>query len=144
MSENQIDFAHVILCFDWVVRLEKSGVTWRPFSALWVVETKGWGDFSRARTQNQCDWRGKSDSLGGGGEGNYPPCYSSERLWVTHVKTHKLLQVCKQVVTHLFTSCRQVVVALLVPSCCNKFGTSLMALSDVFQGCSNKSDTVMI
>jgi hypothetical protein len=37
----------------------------------------------------------------------------------THVKTHKLLQVCKQVVTNLFTSCRQVVFALLVPSCCN-------------------------
>jgi hypothetical protein len=32
-----------------------------------------------------------------------------------HVKTHKLLQVCKQVVTSLFTSCRQVVFALLVP-----------------------------
>jgi hypothetical protein len=29
-----------------------------------------------------------------------------------------------QVVTNLFTSCRQVVFALLVPSCCNKFGTS--------------------
>ena len=42
----------------------------------------------------------------------------------THVKTHKLLQVCKQVVTNLFTSCQQVVFALLVPSCCNKFGSS--------------------
>jgi acetyl-CoA carboxylase beta subunit len=42
----------------------------------------------------------------------------------THVKTHKLLQVCKQVVTNLFTSCQQVVFALLVSSCCNKFGTS--------------------
>jgi hypothetical protein len=31
----------------------------------------------------------------------------------THVKTHKLLQVCKQVVTNLFTSCQQVVFALL-------------------------------
>ena len=69
----------------------------------------------------------------------------------THVKTHKLLQVCKQVVTNLFTNCRQVVFALLVPSCWNKFGTrcqqlvtSLMALSDLSQGCSNKSDTVMI
>ena len=39
-------------------------------------------------------------------------------------KTHKLLHVCKQVVTNLFTSCRQVVFALFVPSCCNKFGTS--------------------
>jgi hypothetical protein len=69
----------------------------------------------------------------------------------THVKTHKLLQVCKQVVTNLFTSCQQVVFALLDPSCCNKFGTScyqlvtnLMALSDLLQGCSSKSDTVMI
>jgi hypothetical protein len=44
--------------------------------------------------------------------------------YATHVKTHKLLQVCKQVVTNLFTSCRQVVFALLVPSCCHKFGTS--------------------
>ena len=74
------------------------------------------------------------------------------KLVTTHVKTHKLLQVCKQVVTNLLTSCsQQVVFALLVPSCCNKFGTScsqlatsLMALSDLLQGCSNKSDTVMI
>jgi hypothetical protein len=43
-----------------------------------------------------------------------------------HIKTHKLLQVCKQVVTNLCTSCtcRQVVFALFVPMCCNKFGTS--------------------
>ena len=34
----------------------------------------------------------------------------------TRVKTHKLLQVCKQVVTSLLTSCQQVVFALLVPS----------------------------
>ena len=34
----------------------------------------------------------------------------------TRVKTHKLLQVCKQAVTSLFTSCQQVVFALLVPS----------------------------
>ena len=69
----------------------------------------------------------------------------------TRVKTHKLLQVCKQVVTSLFTSCQQVVFALLVPSLlqqvwnkllttCNKLET----LSDLLQGCSNKSDTVMI
>jgi hypothetical protein len=58
----------------------------------------------------------------------------------THVKTHKLLQVCKQVIRNLFTSCRQVVFALLVPSCCNKFGTScyqhvtsLMTLLDLLQ-----------
>ena len=30
----------------------------------------------------------------------------------THVKTHKLVQVCKQIVTRLFTSCQQVVLAL--------------------------------
>ena len=34
--------------------------------------------------------------------------------------THKNAQV----VTSLFTSCREVVFALLVPSCCNKFGIS--------------------
>jgi hypothetical protein len=33
-------------------------------------------------------------------------------------KTHRLLQVCRQSFTNLFTSCRQVVFALLVPSCC--------------------------
>ena len=37
-------------------------------------------------------------------------------VFATRVKTHKLLQVCKQVVTSLFTSCQQVVFALLVPS----------------------------
>jgi hypothetical protein len=42
----------------------------------------------------------------------------SELFWLpqlqsTHVKTHKLLQVCKQVVTNLFTSCQQVVFAHL-------------------------------
>jgi hypothetical protein len=79
------------------------------------------------------------------------PCEQAQGTICTHVKTHKLLQVCKQVVTNLFTSCQQVVFALLVPSCCNNFGTScwqlvtsLMALSDLSQGCSNKSDTVMI
>jgi flagellar biosynthesis component FlhA len=65
----------------------------------------------------------------------HQPCYkmittcsrldnNCEQAVRTHVKTHKLLQVCKQVVTNLFTSCRQVVFALLVPGCCNKFGTS--------------------
>jgi hypothetical protein len=52
--------------------------------------------------------------------GNFPKTL----LLVKYVKTHKLLQVCKQVVTNLFTSCQQVVFALLVPSCCNKFETS--------------------
>jgi hypothetical protein len=52
--------------------------------------------------------------------------FPAERGWISpaHVKTNKLLQVCKQVVTNLFTSCQQVVFALLVLSCCNKFGTS--------------------
>ena len=35
---------------------------------------------------------------------------------VYSVKAHKLLQVGKQVVTSLFTSCQQVLFALLVPS----------------------------
>ena len=50
------------------------------------------------------------------------PSYSvpwARKLSSTNVKTHKLLQVCKQVVTNLFTSCREVVFALLVPICCN-------------------------
>ena len=48
-------------------------------------------------------------------------CLSSTYI---HVKTRKFLQVCMQVVTNLFTSCQQVVFALLVPTvvCCNKFG----------------------
>jgi hypothetical protein len=71
----------------------------------------------------------------------------------SHVKTHKLLHICKQVVTTLFTSCQQVVFAPLVPIVVVtslkhasrwKLVTSLMALSDLLQGCSNKSDTVMI
>jgi hypothetical protein len=53
---------------------------------------------------------------------------------ITHVKTHKLLQVCKQVVTNLFTSCRQVGFALLVPSCCNKFGTKLLTTCNMLDG----------
>jgi hypothetical protein len=54
----------------------------------------------------------------------YSQARDEVQLKIQAVKTHKLLQVCKQVVTNLFTSCRQVVFALLVPSCCNKFGTS--------------------
>ena len=42
----------------------------------------------------------------------YRVCYATG----IRVKTHKLLQVCKQIVTNLFTSCQQVVFALLVPS----------------------------
>ncbi len=37
-----------------------------------------------------------------------------EGITTTRVKTHKLLHVCKQFVTNLFTSCQQVVFALLV------------------------------
>ena len=64
----------------------------------------------------------------------------------TRVKTHKLLQVCKQVVTSLFTSCQQVPSLLWqvwnkLLTTCNKLD---MALSDLLQGCSNKSDTDMI
>jgi hypothetical protein len=61
----------------------------------------------------------------------------------TQVKTHKLLQVCKQVVTNLFTSCRQVVFALLVPSCqqvwnrllttCNKLDGIIRLVTRLFQ-----------
>ena len=42
----------------------------------------------------------------------------------THIKTCKLLQICKQVVTRLLSSRYQDVFALLVPSCCDKSGTS--------------------
>ena len=64
--------------------------------------------------------------------------YVTSQRYSSHVKTHKLLQVCKRVVTNLFTSCRQVVFTLLVPSC-NKFGESelvisLMASLDLLQG----------
>jgi uncharacterized membrane protein len=63
------------------------------------------------------------------------------RFWCVHVKIHKLLQDCKQVITNMFTSCRQVAFTLLVNA---KFVTSFMGLSGLLQGCSNKSDTVMI
>ena len=68
------------------------------------------------------DWGGSK----GGWGGHVPPSLYVKRgpandpnivVKTTHVKTHKLFQVCKQVVTNLFTSCRQVVFALLVPSC---------------------------
>jgi hypothetical protein len=57
-----------------------------------------------------------------------------------HVKTRKLLQICKQVVTRLLRSRYQDVFALLVPSCCDKSGTScyhlvtrLMTVTDLLQ-----------
>ena len=43
-------------------------------------------------------------------------CVEARTPKSTRVKTHKLLQVCKQVVASLFTSCQQVVFALLVSS----------------------------
>jgi hypothetical protein len=53
-------------------------------------------------------------------------------VWLGHYKkysyqsnyTRKPTQVVTVLQTSPFTSCRQVVFALLVPSCCNKFGTS--------------------
>jgi hypothetical protein len=58
----------------------------------------------------------------------------------THVKTHELFQICKQVVTRLLLSRYQDVFALLVPSCCDKSETScyhlvtrLMTVTDLLQ-----------
>ena len=62
----------------------------------------------------------------------------------THVKTHKLLQTCKQVVTSLFTSCSQDVFALLVPNLleqvwnklltnCNKLDGTIRPVTRLFQ-----------
>jgi hypothetical protein len=58
----------------------------------------------------------------------------------THIKSRKLLQICKQVVTRLLSSRYQDVFALLVPSCCDKSGTScyhlvigLMTVTDLLQ-----------
>ena len=64
-------------------------------------------------------------------------------LLCTHVKTHKLLQTCKQVVTSLFTSCSQDVFALLVPNLleqvwnklltnCNKLGGTIRPVTRLF------------
>ena len=64
----------------------------------------------------------------------------AKRMSLSRMYTHKNAQV----VTNLFRSCRQVVFALLVPSCCDKFETSLVSLSNLLQSCSNKSDTVLI
>ena len=61
-------------------------------------------------------------------------------LYHAHVKTHKLLKICKQVVTRLLSSRYQDVFVLLVPSCCDKSGTScyhlvtrLMTVTDLLQ-----------
>jgi hypothetical protein len=52
----------------------------------------------------------------------------------THVKTHKLLQVCKQVVTSLFTSCQQVVFALLVPGLLEQVWNKLLTICNKLDG----------
>ena len=44
------------------------------------------------------------------------------------VKTHKFLQVSKQVVTSVFTSCQRIVFALLVQVCHDKLATSCQQL----------------
>jgi hypothetical protein len=61
-------------------------------------------------------------------------------LALRHVKTRTLLQICKQVVAGLLWSRYQDVFALLVPSCCDKSGTScyhlltkLMPITDLLQ-----------
>ena len=53
---------------------------------------------------------------------------------VRHVKTHKLLQVCKQVVTSQFTSCPQVVFALLVPSLLQQDWNKLLTACNKLDG----------
>jgi hypothetical protein len=60
--------------------------------------------------------------------------------YVARVKTRKLLQICTQVVTRLLSSRYQDVFSLLVPSCCDKSGTScyhlvtrLMTVTDLLQ-----------
>jgi hypothetical protein len=69
----------------------------------------------------------------------------SRHLLRTHVNTRKLLQICKQVVTRLLSSRYQDLFALLVPSCCDKSGTSchhlvtrLMKVADFATSCCNK------
>ena len=71
----------------------------------------------------------------------------SEFLNVRKVVTN---EICLQSLQAVI--CRQVVFALFVPSCCDKFGTScyqlvtsMVVLSDLLQGCSiNKSDTIIM
>ena len=52
----------------------------------------------------------------------------------TRVKTHKLLQVCKQVVTSLFASCQQVVFALLVPGLLQQVWNNFLTTSNKLDG----------
>ena len=63
-------------------------------------------------------------------------CYQEQKYknkrYITRVKTHKLLRVCKQVVTSLFTSCQQVVFALL-QQVWNKLLTTCNKLDDIIR-----------
>jgi hypothetical protein len=66
----------------------------------------------------------------------------------THVKTHRLLQVCKQAVIQVCSQsiekfCAHFLLSVVVRGC-SQIVTSLMALSDLLQGCSDKSDTLVI
>ena len=60
-------------------------------------------------------------------------------LCVFTCMTCKKRTTCYSLPTNLFTSCRQVALALLVPSCCNKFGTGCQQLGTslmvLLQGC---------
>jgi hypothetical protein len=55
-------------------------------------------------------------------------------LSTTDVKTHKLLQVCKQVVKNLFPSCQQVVFALLVPTSLQQVSNKLLTICNKLDG----------
>ena len=85
-------------------------------------------------------------------EGRESSCHAVEKVCLngahrilsigccTHVKTRKLLQICKQVVTRLLSNRYQDMFALLVPSCCDKSGTScyhlvtrLITVTDLLQ-----------
>ena len=64
----------------------------------------------------------------------------ADKMTYSNVKTHKWLRICKQVATRLLSSRHQDVFALLVPSCCDKSGTScyhlvtrLMMVTDLLQ-----------
>jgi hypothetical protein len=57
-------------------------------------------------------------------------CYVTRGYkYTNNWKSHKLLQICKQVVTRLLSSRYQDVFALLVSSCCDKSGTSCYHIS---------------
>ena len=68
-------------------------------------------------------------------------CFLFNHFLGTRVKTHKLLQVCKQVVTAscVHTACSQFVVTSLEQAVNNllHYHAITLALSDTLQGCSN-------